>query len=339
MVESKNFINQRMGHYSPYNHLTYSKPTMATKTPLKMKATRSSAHGREYLLEFCRGNGRFSSVYKAFDAFDLHEEDPVALKLYREEVSYQRVFDELYHLSKGLSSPHMVRWLDYRNEKDQRYLVLEYVSRTLQDELLQGVSQQTILDYISQIPELLSFFHERDMAHCDIKPENIGYEDRRIIALDLGNAENLGEATGIYHREQEAEITPERMESLRIPAYNAPELRPADGYSMLTSTSDTYSAGKVLQLLLTRPAGEMAEEAIPKIEKHFGVHLPRSLCTLLQVMTHEEYPQRPRPDDLRVLAHYAVRDLQKKNYFDGKRIRYLPRREIKFLAESSAALN
>ncbi len=286
------------------------------------KITHTSEKGNEYILEREKGTGRYSTVWKAFDAFDVEEENPVAIKAFLpdekgERLRLKRIMREIRSLHLAAGSLHVVSCLDYSLNPLQPYLVLEYVPQTLQDRFNYrgGITQGLIMDYLLQIPELLSFFRDRHIAHCDLKATNMGYANRIIKALDLG------EAVEISYKEREGFVPPGREKEFRWPYYNPPEMRDAE-YRLVTTTSDVYSAGKLLQHLLIGSHQDISTaEALAKIEERFGVRLPRSFTTLLTAMTQESYPARPSPEDLRMLARYAAKDLEKEEYFNPARIK------------------
>ncbi len=298
--------------------------------------TPPSVKGREYILDAVKGTGEDSTVWKAFDAFDLREENPFAVKAYLPDkksnrMNLEKVVQELQFLHMLSGSPYVASCVDHSLDSRQPYIVLEYIPGTLQDRFNAhgGITQELIVDYIVQIPELLSLFRDRSMAHCDLKATNVGYVARTIKVMDFGNAIELS------CKEREVFIPREKEKEFLMPYYNPPEMRCGE-YRMFTATSDVYSAGKLLQHLLIGSHKNISTgEALEKIESRFGVQLPRSFVTLLSAMIHDEYPQRPAPEDLKVLAHYAASDLQKKSYFDPERLCLLPVNEIKYLPVSS----
>jgi len=79
---------------------------------------------------------------------------------------------------------------------DERYyLFMEYIDGDDLDTLVRGMTRprttadaNTILGWVSRTAEILGYLHQRGLAHCDIKPENIRIraQDDKLFLLDFG---------------------------------------------------------------------------------------------------------------------------------------------------------
>ena len=53
-----------------------------------------------------------------------------------------------------------------------------------------GFQEETILEYTKQILKCLAFLEERNIIHCDLKPENIVMSDKsctKVKVVDFGS--------------------------------------------------------------------------------------------------------------------------------------------------------
>ncbi len=268
-------------------------------TPLSMK-------GQIYVLQERIGSEQYASVYKGWNLEDFGRH-PVAIKLYHPKVSLEKVANEFYHLSKALRSDHLVQGLDY-GVSAPPFIVMEYVpetvlARTNKDE--DGGLQALVLDYLCQIPEILTELRDKDIIHSDLKASNLGWQDRLIKVLDFGEAVSY---------EQEIPFS-----AKFVPVYNAPEMRRKEN-PIITPASDIYSAGKVFEKMLLEKYEESPEAALQAMEEHYHLVLPWSFHRVFSAMTAEDHRQRPNPEDVRPMAREAARDLSQENYFSRGRI-------------------
>jgi serine/threonine protein kinase len=74
----------------------------------------------------------------------------------------------------GLTHPHIIRVLDFGVQDETFYLVMEYAPKgTLRQIYPPGtrLSQSTIAVLVRQIADALQYAHDRNVIHCDVKPE------------------------------------------------------------------------------------------------------------------------------------------------------------------------
>jgi len=71
------------------------------------------------------------------------------------------------------------------NRTGEPFLVERRLSAVLDDDWpSRGVDEAANL--LHDVASALQFLHDRELVHGDVKPDNIGYEDRRYILLDFG---------------------------------------------------------------------------------------------------------------------------------------------------------
>ncbi len=90
----------------------------------------------------------------------------------------------------GLTHPHIIRVLDFGVQDETFYLVMEYAPKgTLRQIYPPGtrLSQSTVAMLVRQIADALQYAHDRNVIHCDVKPENILLDkDSKALLSDFG---------------------------------------------------------------------------------------------------------------------------------------------------------
>jgi serine/threonine protein kinase len=111
----------------------------------------------------------------------------------------QRFINEAKVMSQ-LSHTNIVGLLDYHEEPDGLYLIMDYVDGTPLDELIKNVTGpiggEACINYVRQILEAFNYAHSRGMVHRDIKPSNVMVtRDGQVKVLDFGIAKILDSGT------------------------------------------------------------------------------------------------------------------------------------------------
>ncbi|MFH0701036.1 MAG: protein kinase [Candidatus Woesearchaeota archaeon] len=276
-------------------------------TPLQELPLSKNRHS--YTLQEVVGTGASAEVYRALD----DEGKEVAVKKYHTpskknpQITFFNMKLEANLLKVG-AHPNVVGYVDQGN-KDCPYLVMEYVPTTLSRLFSKGEITQTVIkDYIIQIPSLLAHLRDREMAHCDLKCNNFGYdpETGRIKILDFGLAIPFNRST----------IRPDRISD--CPIY-PPEFK----IGIITPVSDTYSAGKTLEFLLTGQVQRRIQETIDTIGLFHDLnHLPKAIRLFLCGMINPNHIARKNPEELATYARKAVKILEEREVF--KTLKFAP---------------
>jgi tRNA A-37 threonylcarbamoyl transferase component Bud32/tetratricopeptide (TPR) repeat protein len=260
------------------------------------------------------GQGGMGDVYVGYDE---KLDRKVALKVLRAEnrldgEARERLLREARALSK-LDHPHICRIHDYIESGEVDLLVLEYIDgRTLQDVVLDGhLSRAEKLRIAREVAEVLVAAHRLGIIHRDLKPENVMItKSGSVKVLDFGlarwlnvnssgrhlRAVNSSAATaapfsgrGVNHTQ--AGVT------MGTPLYMSPEQ--ARG-GELTTASDMYSAGLLLQFLFTgvdpHPHGLTAREVMLRAargEKVAGLGVPGDVAALVAQLASFAPADRP----------------------------------------------
>jgi len=259
--------------------------------------TSVSDSGRYYALEEKVGSGAQGEVFRGHD---------INRPKLRVAVKYAKPLQDNSALNRAnsrimreagflmnIKDPRVVRYKDVCTQ-NKPFIVLEYIPLTLANV---PVTQQVIMDYIEQIPGLLSLLQEQNIAHCDLKRDNLGYVQRIVKLLDFGLAIPF----------EHAVMYPKKAKKI----HQAPEFR---DYDWVTRTSDTYSAGRVLEHLVTGTNVRTVKEFRQNLAK-VSTDLPESFVQLCKSLMQNEYLHRPTVKKMPFLVSDALRDLSKKEYF------------------------
>ncbi|MEA5581442.1 serine/threonine-protein kinase [Nodularia harveyana UHCC-0300] len=151
-------------------------------------------------------------------------------------------------LGKIGNHPQLPRLLDYFEEKEQFYLIQEYISgATLQQEVkLNGtLSEAGVKQFLSEVLPLLQYIHEQKVIHRDIKPANLirRTQDARMVLIDFGAVKN---------QVSQAALNPSEQTALTAYAIGTPGFAPPEQMAMRpVYASDIYALGVTCIYLLS----------------------------------------------------------------------------------------
>jgi eukaryotic-like serine/threonine-protein kinase len=240
------------------------------------------------------GTGGMSSVYLAEHTL-MHQRRAIKTlpKNRVNDSSYLARFRLEAQATARLDHHNIVRAYDIDNDKDQHYIVMEYV----QGRDLQGIVREQgplafddACRYIIQSAQGLQHAHDNNLIHRDIKPANLLVDNRGVVKLlDLGLA--------LFSNSDLASLTIAHNENVLGTAdYLSPEQ--ALNSHTVDHRADIYSLGCTLYFLLSGhppfPEGSLAQ----RISKHQS-QMPEDL-------------RKERPDCPRDLADICMKMMQKK---------------------------
>jgi tRNA A-37 threonylcarbamoyl transferase component Bud32 len=249
--------------------------------------------GKYKLLEHL-GTGGMSSVYLGEHTL-MHQRRAIKVlpKSRVNDSSYLARFRLEAQATARLDHRNIVRAYDIDNDKDQHYIVMEYV----QGRDLQGIVKDQgplafddACRYMIQAAEGLQHAHDIRLIHRDIKPANLLVDERGVVKLlDLGLA--------LFSNSDMASLTVAHNENVLGTAdYLSPEQ--ALNSHDVDHRADIYSLGCTLYYLLSGhppfPEGTLAQ----RIAKH-QTQMPEDL-------------RKERTDCPRDLADICVKMMQKK---------------------------
>lgn len=203
-----------------------------------------------YTIQHALGRGGFGEVYFAIS--DAGRE--VALKAVQ---NYEDI--ELRGISHcmNLKSPHLVMIFDVKKDDEGlAWVIMEYVAganlRELLDESGDGFGIEQAVYFMRELCKGVSYLHEADVVHRDLKPHNIFFEDGVVKIGDY----SLSKAISTSHRSG-------HTSTVGSVHYMAPEI--SEG--RYDKTVDIYALGVILYEMLTgRPPheGESMAEVLMK---------------------------------------------------------------------------
>lgn len=260
------------------------------------------AIGRYTVLEKV-GEGGMGTIFKVKKP---GSKDVYALKLLSREVSklkdWRARFQREAKVAVTLDHPNVVRGIEYGQEKDRYFYVMEYIEGTNLADLIhdQGaVAEPRAVEWMIQIADGLDYIHARKLIHRDIKPDNIIVTPQGIARLtDLGLAKSVADDL--------AQITATGT-AVGTPGYMSPEQ--IRGEKNVDIRTDMYSLGATFYYALTGRKPFEGDSFQEVLVKHLNemlpspkAHSPRlsdGICRVIEKMMAKDRKDRYRdPADL-----------------------------------------
>jgi tRNA A-37 threonylcarbamoyl transferase component Bud32 len=184
------------------------------------------------------GQGGMATVYKAFQP-SLERE--VALKVLRAGFTEDEEFlDRFRREAKAIAHlrhAHIVQVFDFEEVDGRAFMAMEYLDGgTLKEHMAQlaksgrRLSQDEVVNIVSQVADALAYAHRLGIVHRDIKPSNVMLlSDGRAVVTDFGIAKVL---SGTQHTQTGVGVG--------TPEYMSPEQGEGKG---VDQRADIYSLG------------------------------------------------------------------------------------------------
>ena len=262
--------------------------------------------GRYRLLEEV-GQGGFGHVWRVHDESGIFRQ-PLALKILNPEGSKsalaRRRFSSEAQLLLKLNHPNIVRAIDYLEDKQSLYLVMEYLPGRALSDILAARSQRNqvfsdiqVRTIFQQLSSGLRAAHAAGAVHRDLKPSNVmlvqdgptvrlkilDFGVAKIMATNLGDRTTVGRMVGSY-------------------MYMSPEQ--AQGETV-DHRSDVFALGVLLfEVLTLRRAWALNERGVHlPLYENFRFERQNTLVRLLERIVHGP---RPRPTQCRAELPAAI---------------------------------
>jgi serine/threonine-protein kinase len=233
---------------------------------------------RKFVLETPLGVGGMGAVYRA-----RHTalEKVVAIKVMHGGMARDPMFLARFHrearAASRLDHPNSIRVLDYGQDDDGLlYIAMEYLDgRDLSRILLEEwpLSNERIIDLLSQALAALAVAHDLGITHRDLKPENImvvrgktddGADVEVVKVCDFGIAKLMEPGDDGAEPVSHGRVTTAGL-VIGTPEYMSPEQGRGE---VVDGRSDLYSMGVLLYQLLTGRLPFDAASAIEIVIKH-----------------------------------------------------------------------
>nr|ABO65213.1 phosphoenolpyruvate carboxylase kinase [Kalanchoe pinnata] len=192
--------------------------------------------------EICEeiGRGRFGVVYRCVSSASGHTFACKSIDkrlIANDSIDRECLIKEPKFNQIVAGSPYIVELHDVFEDSDHLHLILEFCGyQTLYEQILAGTfSEKEAAAVMEQLVQAVAHCHRRGIAHRDIKPDNVLFDDRNRLKLgDFGSAEWFGNG--------------ETMSGLvGTPYYVAPEVVSGREY---TEKVDVWSCGVILYIML-----------------------------------------------------------------------------------------
>lgn len=193
-----------------------------------------------------------------FKDYCYRDPESLAVKVHSEtgKTLFNKFKEKLIKEAKILSEvhhPYIVNVLEVFEENNTAYIAMEFISGHSLKYLLEKngiLPEGTVLKYTKEIGEALSFVHEKNILHLDIKPSNILIDkDGNARLIDFGVSKR-------YDMEQEETST--TMLTLSK-GFASIEQYDDEGTQQFSPCPDIYSLGATMYNLLT---GKIPTESI-----------------------------------------------------------------------------
>lgn len=219
----------------------------------------------DYLLLKCISRGGVADVYRARQQSGDYE---VAVKIYQDSYARQASFRD-YFMSEAekigqLDHQHILPLLEFGEGDGLLYVVTPYISTGTLPDFMKRVggklSPMQAEPIARQLCSALDYAHERGVIHGNIKPTNIFVGlDGRVLLADFGVARSY----------------PDSQESLtRIGWGSAEYVAPEQSLGLLRPSSDIYTVGTILFLILTGQPPFSGQTPVEVLLKHVRQSAP-----------------------------------------------------------------
>jgi serine/threonine protein kinase len=210
------------------------------------------------------GKGGMATVFRAYQpSLDRDVAIKVLPPYYadQDETFIARFKREARAIAK-LRHPNILMVMDFGQEEDLSYIVMEYVDAgTLKERMQRKMTLQQIFTLVKQVASALDYAHEQGVVHRDVKPSNIlmPKEDWALLT-DFGLARMVG---GSFMTQSGLTVG--------TPAYMSPE---QGSGGKIDHRTDIYSLGVMLYELVVGEVPYTAETPMAVVVKHIVDPLP-----------------------------------------------------------------
>src|ERR1700755_2358802 len=215
--------------------------------------------------------GAMGAVYRAVD---MESGTEVALKQCTNPHHDQR-FEAEASLLSALAHPRVVRIIDHFSAPTGQYLVMDLVRGIDLGVLLKqrgtpGLPVDQSIEYVRQTCEALSYVHDQQIVHRDVKPQNLILSENGVVLVDFGIARLLAEV------EQQGTV------GIGTPRFMAPEVFAGGNVSART---DVFSVAATLWTLIAgRPPVYADPTKLSSLAGDVATELERAIAAGLEMI-------------------------------------------------------
>lgn len=178
-----------------------------------------------------------------------------------------------------LDNSHILPIYDVFEENGTAYYVMKYIGGGSLNSLVgkgESLPLDVALKYVRQVAEALSYCHERNIAHLDVKPGNILIQDDVAVLIDFGISKHYNDGG------EQTSSTPVGISK----GYAPLEQYRRGGVTTFSPVTDIYSLGAVLFRLLTGQtppdADEVNEDGLPEFPSDIPQYIQYAITAAMQ---------------------------------------------------------
>ena len=231
-----------------------------------------SVVGNKYKILNVIGIGGMGTI---FSAIELVSGEKIAIKAANPELSKIPHYGERFileaNIGMNLNHPNIVKIYNYGKEKDQYYLIMEYVDGFNLRQLIRKkgkIDYKQAINISLQILSALSYaYHKGIKAHRDLKPENVIFDRKtgKVKITDFGVA-----------KVEDRNIT--KGETFYSPHYFAPEqFMPSKFQNTVDGRTDLFAVGVLFYEMLTGKKPFLGETSSEIAKSQYSSPVPPSV--------------------------------------------------------------
>lgn len=199
----------------------------------------------------------------------------------------------------GLHHPAIISIYDIFRENGTAYYVMEYIEGESLGDMVKrrgALPEAEALSYIRAVGDALTYIHQRNINHLDVKPSNIMLRksDNQIVLIDFGVAKQYDE-----HTKEGTTTTPVGISH----GYSPAEQYKKNGVQTFSPQSDVYALAATLFKLLT---GQTPPEATEIPDVGLPVEELRQKGVSASVISAIEKAMKPRSSRTQSVAEFIA---------------------------------
>ena len=202
---------------------------------------------------------------------------------------YKEKFIKEARTLASLNHPHIIPVHDVFEENDTAYYVMEYIEgETISDIVRRdgALAESRAVRYIKDVASALSYLHNRQTTHLDVKPSNIMVrrEDDRAILIDFGLSKHYDD------KGKQTTSTPGGVSH----GYAPTEMYDSCGTESFNPRIDIYSLGATLYHMVVGEVPPRASEVLNNGIGRLPARLSATTCNAIERTMQPSSAQRPQ---------------------------------------------